>query len=68
MLFIVYNLWSNKYVYLTVEYFTFDLTIDQYTKYYTNLNFDYSILFHTIQFYSILFYLSYLHKAPVARR
>jgi hypothetical protein len=66
MLFLEYNLWSNKYVYLTVEYFIFDLTIYQYIKYYTNLNFDYSILFHTIQFYFILFYLSYLHKAPIA--
>ncbi len=57
-----------KYVYLSVEYFTFDLTLYQYIKYYTNLNFDYSIPFHTIQFYCILFYLSHLHKAPVAGR
>jgi hypothetical protein len=32
MLFIVYNLWPNKYVYLTVEYFTFNLTLYQYIK------------------------------------
>jgi hypothetical protein len=43
---------------LTVEYFTFDLTLYQYNKYYTNLNNYYSILFYTIPFYSILFYLS----------
>jgi hypothetical protein len=66
MLFILYNLWLNKYVYLTVEYFTFNSTLYQYIKYYNNLNFDYSILFHTIQFYSILFYLSSLHKASIA--
>jgi hypothetical protein len=68
MLFIVYNLWSNKYVYLTVDYFTFDLTLYQYIKYYTNLNVDYSIIFHTIQFYSILFYMSNFHKASLAGR
>ncbi len=68
MLFIVYNLWPNKYVYLTVEYFTFNLTLYQYIKYYTNLNFDYSILFHTIHFYTILLYLFFLQKASVAGR
>jgi hypothetical protein len=53
---------------LTVEYFTFDLTLYEYNKYYTNLNIYYSILFNTITFYFILFYLSYLHKASVAGR